>query len=169
MLREINSTSVMIWLSLLGKPNYLIYSLLMKEYGCAEGIYNAFLTGRKPESLRAYEKALTAFSDKSLAVQAADICNKAAERGMKTVTLNDSNYPYKLRNLPSACPLVLYYYGEISEEDFSEDGISVAVVGSRHCSVSGEANSESFSYELSKRGVNIVSGLARGCDGAAHN
>ena len=168
MLREINGTSVMIWLSLLGKPNYLIYSLLLKEYGSAEGIYNAFLAGRKPESIRAYENVLTAFADPGLAAQAADISNKAAERGMKTVTLNDGNYPYKLRNLPSACPLVLYYYGEINEEDFSEGGISVAVVGSRHCSVSGEANAESFSYELSKRGVNIVSGLARGCDGAAH-
>ena len=168
MLREINGTSVMVWLSLLGRPNYLIYSLLLKEFGSAEGIYNAFLAGRKPESLRAYENVLTAFADQGLAAQAAEICNKAEECGMKIVTLNDVNYPYKLRNLPSACPLVLYYYGEINEEDFSEDGVSVAVVGSRHCSVSGEANAESFSYELSKRGVNIVSGLARGCDGAAH-
>ena len=168
MLHEINEISVMIWLTLLGRPNYLIYSALIGEFGSPEGIYNAHLSSVRPESLRQYEKALNAFGDPKIASAAADIYFKAVNRGMKLATINDADFPYRLRNLPSACPLVLYYYGELPGGDEEGDERTAAIVGSRHCSVSGEANASAFSYALARAGVYIVSGMARGCDGAAH-
>lgn len=42
------------------------------------------------------------------------------------------------------------------------------IVGSRNCSEYGVASAKYFSSELAKRGVNIVSGLARGIDAVAH-
>jgi DNA processing protein len=44
----------------------------------------------------------------------------------------------------------------------------IAVVGSRKASSEGLRNARVFAQDLSKAGVLIVSGLARGIDGAAH-
>ncbi len=168
MLREINERSVMIWLSLLGRPNSLIYDLLLEEFGSAEGIYNARLSSIRPESLRRHESALKAFNDDQLLKQAADIYHSAESSGMRIISLRDNDYPYRLKNLPCARPIVLYYYGSFDENDVNGGGTVLAVVGSRHCSLSGGANSFSYANMLSRYGVTIVSGMARGCDGAAH-
>ena len=45
---------------------------------------------------------------------------------------------------------------------------SVAIVGSRMASIYGKKNAYYFSYELAKRNVNIVSGLAKGIDSYSH-
>lgn len=169
MLHDINERSVMIWISLLGRPNYLIYRSLLEEFGSLEGIYNAHLRAQKPGSIRQYEKSYLLFSDGKLASAAGDIYMNVQKCGMKLMTIDDEGYPFKLKNLPSACPLVLYYYGELTKAEGSGDDLSLAVVGSRHCSASGESNAFSFSYTLAGLGVTIISGMARGCDGAAHN
>ncbi len=48
------------------------------------------------------------------------------------------------------------------------DTNAVAVVGSRRMSPYGEKVAYKFAYELAKKGVTIVSGMARGIDGVAH-
>lgn len=47
-------------------------------------------------------------------------------------------------------------------------GPRVAVVGTRRCSARGRRFAEAMGFELSRAGVRVVSGLARGIDGAAH-
>ncbi|GAC1581823.1 MAG: DNA-processing protein DprA [Candidatus Dormibacteria bacterium] len=44
----------------------------------------------------------------------------------------------------------------------------VAIVGARRCSTYGEELAYDIAYELAGMGVTVVSGLARGIDGAAH-
>ena len=168
MLRDINERSVMIWISLLGGPNYLVYRSLLEEFGSLAGIYNAHLSSTRPESIRQFGKAYERFTDRETAAAAGNIYSNVVKSGMNIVTLEDDSFPYRLKNLPSACPLVLYFYGGFTEEDKSGEGRALAVVGSRHCSAAGESNAYSFSYSLAKLGVSIVSGMARGCDGAAH-
>ena len=45
---------------------------------------------------------------------------------------------------------------------------SIAIIGCRECSTYGANLARKFSYELSKIGINIISGLARGIDTYAH-
>jgi len=71
-------------------------------------------------------------------------------------------YPAALRQIHDP-PLALYIRGSVPIE-----GAAVAVVGSRHASRYGLQTAERLSYELALRGVTVVSGLARGIDGAAH-
>lgn len=72
-------------------------------------------------------------------------------------------YPKNLSKI-SGFPEELYIQGKILPEDEK----AVAIVGSRITSKYGREVAYKFSYELAKKGVTIVSGLARGIDTIAH-
>ncbi len=61
-------------------------------------------------------------------------------------------------------PKTLYFRGKIPENMVK----TVAIVGSRHNTRYGEEVAYKMAYELAKRGVIIVSGLAYGIDSIAH-
>jgi len=64
----------------------------------------------------------------------------------------------------SDCPPLLWYRGTLA----ALHGPAVAIVGARSASVTGVELAERLAADLSARGVTVVSGLARGVDGAAH-
>src|SRR5690554_3268364 len=70
--------------------------------------------------------------------------------------LYEENYPENLKNI-SDPPPVIYYKGE---PDFSFP--AVAIVGARGCSEYGKKVAGKIAYELSERGITVISGLARG-------
>jgi DNA processing protein len=59
---------------------------------------------------------------------------------------------------------VLYFRGEL----LPTDDRSVAIVGTRRATPYGRQAAERIAAELAQAGVTVVSGLARGVDGAAH-
>lgn len=79
------------------------------------------------------------------------------------VTLADSAYPQQLLQIPDPPPL-LYVKGRV--ELLSRPAL--AVVGSRHATMQGMANAESFARTFSDAGLTVVSGLALGVDTASH-
>ena len=78
------------------------------------------------------------------------------------ITYEDENYPEKLRNISSA-PMVLYVKGELPDPE----NPSVAIVGARAATKYGISSAEFFGEYLANEGINIISGMARGIDGAA--
>ncbi len=82
-----------------------------------------------------------------------------------TLTLVDEDYPKHLKQVFKP-PIVLYYYGDISL--ISDCRKNISVVGSRDCSEYGHRITEEIVTGLVKNGFNIVSGMARGIDGIAH-
>lgn len=72
-------------------------------------------------------------------------------------------YPESLARLPDAPPLLLVR-GEVCDLT----GPCVAIVGSRAATAYGRATSELFADALARAGYGVVSGLARGIDGVAH-
>lgn len=72
-------------------------------------------------------------------------------------------YPTLLREIPDP-PGVLFVAGSL----VPEDTMSVAVVGTRHASHYGLRQAERIAGQLSRAGLTVVSGLARGIDAAAH-
>ncbi len=84
----------------------------------------------------------------------------------RIVTLGDADYPPCLLALDDP-PLLLYLMGtgHLSAPWLTR---SIAVVGSRNPSAQGAANARSFSRSLGQAGLTVVSGLALGIDGAAH-
>jgi DNA processing protein len=84
--------------------------------------------------------------------------------GASVVTISDQQYPALLREIYDP-PIVLYCLGNLAR---AASQPAVAIVGSRRCSTYGKSASEMLSRELARRGVTVVSGLARGIDSAAH-
>jgi DNA processing protein len=107
------------------------------------------------------------------------------------VTLGDVSYPQALLNLDDP-PLMLYLLGRAgfaqnsalaqSQKDICAINLdtsknpevcidsqrSLAMVGSRNPSPQGVDNARHFAFGLAQAGVTVVSGLALGIDGAAH-
>lgn len=79
------------------------------------------------------------------------------------LSLADPRYPAALLEAADP-PLLLFAEGDLRL--FSAP--AVAMVGSRHATVQGEENARAFAEVLSRAGVTVVSGLARGIDAAAH-
>src|SRR5262249_51068300 len=84
-------------------------------------------------------------------------------RGFWRVTRDDAEYPASLRETPSA-PDALYGRGALVRDD----ALAVAIVGARAATAYGLGLADEFGAALGARGVTVVSGLARGIDGAAH-
>jgi DNA processing protein len=87
----------------------------------------------------------------------------AAACDARLVLVSDAEYPQSLRAVDLPPPFLLVR-GELSRED----GLSVAIVGSRQGSAYGLRMAERLGADLGARGVTVVSGLARGVDTAAH-
>ena len=92
-----------------------------------------------------------------------DVGARCDELGVRVVLPPDDDYPQVLVDDPRR-PAVLFVQGELS----AVDGRRVGIVGTRNPTKRGEQTASTFGHELSAAGVCIVSGLAKGVDGAAH-
>lgn len=85
------------------------------------------------------------------------------EKGIRIITRGDEDYPDNLNHIYDP-PGVLYLRGQLPLADHR----SIAIVGARDCTNYGREMAFYFAKELSKRGMHIISGLARGIDRYAH-
>lgn len=89
----------------------------------------------------------------------------------RVLALGDPAYPQTLLNMEDP-PLLLYGMG--AADAWAHAGLnapalqSLAVVGSRNPTPQGAVNARAFAQALAQAGLTIVSGLALGVDGAAH-
>ncbi len=83
--------------------------------------------------------------------------------GVAVTNWNGPDYPPRLKQI-SDPPPVLYYIGEIK----AEDEFSVAIVGTRNPTSYGREAATALSRDLASAGITVVSGLALGIDGVAH-
>ncbi len=83
----------------------------------------------------------------------------------RVLALGDADYPPALLHIEDP-PLLLYLMGR--QELPLDPARSIAIVGSRNPTPQGALNARQFAQSLSQAGLTIVSGLALGVDGAAH-
>ena len=95
--------------------------------------------------------------------RAREVRAAAASAGITAVAWNDPRYPARLLAIPD-CPPLLWCRGRL--DAFA--GPAVAIVGARSASVAGVEIADRLAADLAARGITVVSGLARGVDGAAH-
>ena len=79
------------------------------------------------------------------------------------ISIQDSKYPQLLKQIYDP-PIALYIKGNRK----ILNGNNIAIIGCRNASEYGKKASKYFSYNLTKCGLNIVSGLAKGIDSYSH-
>lgn len=83
--------------------------------------------------------------------------------GCTVLTLYDDAYPRNLQYTVDK-PIVLYVKGTLE----IGDSLSIAMVGCRRPSLYGLEQAERFSTEFARRGITVISGMARGIDTCSH-
>ncbi len=83
---------------------------------------------------------------------------------IEVINVFDKRYPKRLKNIYDF-PIVLYAKGNLELLNYNH---TVAIVGCRDCSNYGKEVSYKLSYNLSKKNIVIVSGMARGIDAFSH-
>ena len=107
--------------------------------------------------------ALTALPERHDEQLAATLAWLGADASHRIVTLGDAAYPPLLLQTADP-PLLLYAQGRLE----LIGAASLAMVGSRNPTAQGRDNARQFAEHLSRAGITIVSGMALGIDGAAH-
>lgn len=110
-----------------------------------------FLTGEEKQALKNAQKN-TAFEKEWENLQ---------KQGIWMVLYWEDRYPERLRQI-SDRPYAVYGKGNLP----SDHQKSIAIVGARNCSNYGEWYARQFGEILAEAGIQIISGLARGIDGA---
>ena len=88
---------------------------------------------------------------------------RAHAAGITMIPFSDGDYPVRLRTIADPPPL-LYVKGEIRDGDEK----AIAIVGSRSASDYGRRVARDLAQGLAALGFTVVSGMARGIDGTAH-
>ncbi len=146
------------WLQLIRTPNIgpISFQQLIAKYGAADAALAAL-----PDFGRGGGgKALLEAADRGRLEQ--ELLH--AERcGARLIAACEPDYPAMLAEIPGAPPLI-YVCGDTAL--FEKP--AVAIIGARNASGAGRKFARVLAAELGQAGFIIVSGLARGIDGAAH-
>jgi DNA processing protein len=155
------------WLRLLSAPDVGREGArrLLAAFGSAEQVFAASSAARSQVVGSTLAHALSEASpDHERRVQAVIEWLGVRDGAPRSiVTLGDPEYPPALLETADP-PLLLYAQGRV--ELLREPAI--AIVGSRNPTPQGQDNARAFARHLSEAGMVVVSGLALGIDGAAH-
>jgi DNA processing protein len=92
------------------------------------------------------------------------ILEKSSNLNISLISCLDSEYPQKLLNT-NDFPLVLSFIGDLTSLNSK---YNVAVIGTREPTISGKVAGRKIGARFAESNINIVSGLAKGSDTAAH-
>ncbi len=105
-------------------------------------------------------KTVANLSNKSLK-RASEILDNCERLGIGLMPYDSELYPQSLKEIKNP-PVLLYYAGRVPR---LSDYLCVGVVGNRKMSAYGMETAYKISYELARKNVITVSGLAEGIDG----
>jgi DNA processing protein len=134
---------------------------LLDHFGDLEAAWSA-----APEELRASgldRRALESLIAVRAGVDLDLILRRVEQLGLQVLTWDSPDYPRNLLSIAQSPP-VLYVKGTLTPAD----EWAVAMVGTRHASAYGREVARELAAQLAASGVTVVSGLARGIDGVAH-
>ncbi|MDE6987824.1 MAG: DNA-protecting protein DprA, partial [Bacteroides acidifaciens] len=108
-----------------------------------------------------YAEAFETYIDK-----AESIMEIQHEYGVVTLTFQDEDFPCSLTKIGDDCPPMIHCLGDLSL--LAPTDKRIAVIGARAASPAGNRKAYELGRKFAEEGNIIVSGLALGCDKAAH-
>ena len=151
-----------VWLNEVKNLSNRAKLLLLEHFGTPEEAYYADADEyRLIEGLPA--KQIELLADKSLH-NADKILGDCQRLGLRILTMQDADYPVRLRNIYEP-PCLLYDKGQLPAFD---EEVAIAMVGTRRATPYGIETAEKLAFQMAKQGALIVSGAAYGIDSSAH-
>ena len=96
------------------------------------------------------------------------IISFSEDQGIGLVTYFEKEFPAKLRGIRSkgkdVSPLLLWYKGDLKVAEMP----GVAIIGTREPTKEGIKTGEYLGKKFAEAGINVISGLAYGCDKSGH-
>ena len=114
---------------------------------------------RQEEALADVRARMGEPTESSLRTYLKEQYDRLGSLGISFVTIEQEEYPKRLRNIPDP-PFGIYYKGKLPEDE-----IAVSIIGSRDCSEYGSYVASALGKYLGERGIPVISGMARGIDG----
>ena len=150
------------WLALHVNGGVKTMEKYVKMCGCIEEamVVSASKLEKMPFLNDAAKQALMANRDISKALEQ---YNKLSDRDIHFIGRSHPDFPDKL-NYVEQTPFGLFYMGRLPDKD----AIGVSIVGARNPSTYGREMARKLGYDLAGAGVEVISGMAMGIDGAAH-
>ncbi|AAR35923.1 DNA-processing protein DprA [Geobacter sulfurreducens] len=151
------------WFALRSVPlvGNVLYRRLLDRFGSPEAVFRA--SDAELASVRGVSSAVAAsIRGHDPRAFAESECERVRRAGVRIVTIRDPDYPPLLLQIADPPPY-LYVKGDPTGLE-----PAVAVVGSRRATVYGRTVTARLAEDLARRGVAVVSGMARGIDTAAH-
>ena len=97
--------------------------------------------------------------------KANDILDRQEGMGIVSISCQDPDFPARLLAIGDDCPAVIHCKGNLN---LLKADKTVAIIGARAADKEGNEKAYQLGKEYAKKGYVIVSGLALGCDAAAH-
>ena len=136
---------------------------LLSHFGLPENIFGANYSALQKCVNEKLALTLSSAPDDPIREQIDTTLEWCKHPGNQVLTFADANYPSSLLTIADPPP-VLYVKGRAELLNRK----SIAMVGSRNATLQGIQNARRFAHVLSTAGLTVVSGLALGIDGAAH-
>jgi len=136
---------------------------LLSHFGLPENIFGANYSALQKCVNEKLALTLSSAPDDPIREQIDTTLEWCKHPGNQVLTFADANYPSALLTIADPPP-VLYVKGRAELLNRK----SIAMVGSRNATLQGIQNARRFAHVLSTAGLTVVSGLALGIDGAAH-
>lgn len=156
--RTLSTAERLDWLQLIRTDTIgpISFFRLVRKFGAADAALRAL-----PSLARdAGRKAPIALYDRELAEQELAATD---DLGARLIAACEPDYPEMLRNIPDHPPLIC-----VKGHAVLFERPAVAIIGARNASAVGRKIARDLAEGVGKEGVTVISGLARGIDGAAH-
>lgn len=152
-----------LWLKGIEKLSPLKINKLLTKFNDAYEIYNAKYNDLLDEEIIDKTIADNIYNNKDLEKAEKEL-RLLYKNNVSIITPQSVSYTANLKNIYNR-PIIMYKRGQY---ELTDDDVYVAIIGSRKATQYGIRTAHKLSYELAKRGIVIVSGLAYGIDAAAH-
>ena len=151
-----------IWLSMLREIGNISKNKLLDKYKTPERIYNLTYEELSQEKWL-NNKKIENILDKKIRNNLDKYIENMIRKEIDIITINESLYPKKLKEIYDV-PICIYIKGN---KNILNQTI-IGIIGCREASMYGIKAAKYFSYNLSQKGIIIVSGLAKGIDSFSH-
>lgn len=136
--------------------------MLRKAFGTGKAVYDS--VGARSASMDFFsEKDIEILRQAKREIPPEEICRAQERLGIRFIPFFSGAYPEKISEAADP-PYALYVRGGLPGPGKK----TVAIVGARRCTPYGEAMALEYGEELARAGVAVISGMARGIDGAGH-